>query len=115
MENIRVFLKNKNTCVIALIMFYGNNGVNPKKKSRLLSCVIYSLIENYFCIDYLSCQPKTLIIISSNRIFKQTSFNILIFIGIPELLLNIEYCHGFMKKANESVILNLCVRLVNNY
>ena len=31
MKTIICCLKNKNTCVIALIMFYDNNGVKPKK------------------------------------------------------------------------------------
>ena len=30
METIRDCLKNKNTCVIELIIFYENNGVKPK-------------------------------------------------------------------------------------
>ena len=31
METIRDFMKNNNTCIIALIMFYENNGVKTKK------------------------------------------------------------------------------------
>ena len=31
MEYIRGCLEKNNTCVIALIIFYENNGVNPKK------------------------------------------------------------------------------------
>ena len=83
MENIRDFLKNKNTCVITLIMFYGDNGVKPKQMYRVLSCVLYSIIDNYFCIDYLLCQSKSLSIISSNKILEKTSLNILLGIGIP--------------------------------
>ena len=107
METIKVFLKEKNTCVMELIIFYENNGVKPKKMYRVLSCVLYSLIENYVCIDYITCQSKTLSNIYSNRILEQTSFNILLGIVIPELLLNLLSCHGFMKKLNETVILNL--------
>ena len=53
METIKYYLRNKNTCVMTLIMFYDNNGLKPKKMYRVLSCVIYYLIENYVCIDYL--------------------------------------------------------------
>ena len=74
MENIRYVLKKNNTCVIALIMLYDNKGIKPKKVYRVLSCVLYYLIDNYVCIDYLSCQSKTLTIISTTRIFKQTRF-----------------------------------------
>ena len=52
--------KNNNTCVMTLIMIYDNNGGNAKKVYRVLSCVVYSLIDNYVCIEYLSCQSKTL-------------------------------------------------------
>ena len=40
METIKYFLRNKNTCVMALIMFYDNNGIKPKKVYRVLSCVL---------------------------------------------------------------------------
>ena len=65
-----------------------------KKMYKVLSCVIYSLIENYVCIDYLWCQSKTLIFVSSKPKLEQTSFNILLVIGILELLLNLVSCHG---------------------
>ena len=42
-------------------------------------------------------------------------FNVLHGIGIPELLLNLVSCHGFMKKPNSTVILNLQYSLVNKY
>ena len=58
---------------------------------------------------------KNLSRISSKPKFEQTSFNILLCIGIPELLLNLVSCHGFMNKSNSTVILNLRYRLVNNY
>ena len=32
---------------------FENNGLKPKKIDRVLSCVIYSLIDNYVYIDYL--------------------------------------------------------------
>ena len=56
MKTIRDFLLKNNTSVMALIMIYENNGEIPKQMYRVLSCVVYSLIENYVCIDYLSCQ-----------------------------------------------------------
>ena len=102
METMKGCMKKKNTCVMELIMSYEINEVKPKKVYRVLSCVLYSIIENYVCIDYLSCQSKTLSTIYSNRIFKQTSFNILLGIGIPELLLNLVPCHGFMEKQMQS-------------
>ena len=70
METIIYCLGKKNKCIIALIMFYGGNGLEPKKVYRVLSCVIYSLIDNYVCIDYLSYQPKTLSFIKSKPTFE---------------------------------------------
>ena len=77
-----------------------------KKTYKVLSCVVYYLIENYVCIDYLSCKSKTLNSGSCKPIFEQTSFNILLGIGILELLLSLVFCHGFTKKPNSTVILN---------
>ena len=82
METIKDYFRKNNTCVMALIMFYENNG-EKTKMYRVLSCVVYSLIDNYVCIDYLACQLKTLSFISSKPTFEQTSFNILLGIGIP--------------------------------
>ena len=110
METIRDFLY-----VISLIMIYDNNGGNSKTMYRVLSFVVYSLIDNYFCIDYLSCQSKTLSSISYKPTFEQTSFNILLGIFIPELLLNLVSCHGFMKKPNSTMILNYLSCLINIY
>ena len=42
METIRYFLKNKNTCVVALIIIYEKNGGN-EKMYRALSCVFIIL------------------------------------------------------------------------
>ena len=87
----------------------------PKKVHRVISCVVYSLIYNYVCIEYMSCQSKTLSFISYKPTFEQTSFNILLGIGIPELLLDLVSCHSFTKKLYSTVILNFRYRLINNY
>ena len=58
---------------------------------------------------------KTLSYISSKPTFEQKSFNILLGIGIPELLMNLVYFHGFMKRRNSTVILNCQSHLMNNY
>ena len=55
---IKAKLEKNNTSVLALIMFYETRADNPKKAYRVLSCVIYTTIKNYVCIDYLACQLK---------------------------------------------------------
>ena len=57
---IEATLPKKNTSVLALIMFYDTRADNPRKAFRVLSCVIYNIMKNYFCIDYLDFRPKQL-------------------------------------------------------
>ena len=106
MKAIRDCLLKKNTSVMALITINENSGKNIRKVYRVLSSVVYNIIKNYICIDYLSCKSKTLCGISKNPVFKETSFNLLFSIGIPELLLNLVSSHGFMMKYNLTVTLN---------
>ena len=56
MKNIKNCLMKKNTSVMALIFIYENIGVSIEKVFRVLSCVVYNIIDNYVCIDYLSCK-----------------------------------------------------------
>ena len=102
-------------------MCYGTNNDlweqwrKTQNNNRFLSCVIYYLMEkNYVCINYMLFQPKTLISMSSKPTFEHTSSNILLVIGIPELLLNRVSCHGFTKNPNSTLILNCRSRLINN-
>ena len=66
-----------------LIMIYENSGKDTRKVYRVLSCVVYNLITNYGCIDYLLCKLKTLCDISNYPTFKETGFNLLLGTGIP--------------------------------
>ena len=44
MKAIKYFLKNKNACVMELIMIYEDNGEISKKFYTVLICVVYYLI-----------------------------------------------------------------------
>ena len=61
-EITQLFIKStlaKNiTSVIALMIFYETRADNPIKSYRVMSCLIYTVIKNYFCIDYLACHLK---------------------------------------------------------
>ena len=94
-------------------MIYENSGKDIGKVYRVFSCVVYTPIDNYVCIDYMLCQLKKICSILRNLAFKETSFNLLLGIGFTELLLNLVYCHGFMMKSNSTVILNCRLRLIN--
>ena len=41
-------------------MFYDTRADHSKKYSGVLSCVIYTIIKYYLCIDYLDFQSKLL-------------------------------------------------------
>ena len=114
-KTIRDCLMKNNTSIMELIMIYETVGMAIRKVYIVLSCVVYNIIDNYVCINYLSCQSKILCNISKNSTFKETNFNLLLGIGIPELSLNLVSCHGFMLKPNSIVILNCRSRLINNY
>ena len=57
---IKAKLSENNTSLLALIIFYETTEYNPKKVFRVLNCVIYNIIKNYVCIDYLDFQIKKL-------------------------------------------------------
>ena len=94
------FSEKKDTCVIVLVMFNDTKTKNPTKVYRVLSCVLYYVIENYVCIEYICFHSKTLSVIFSDKIFEGASYNELLGIDIPEVLMHLISCHGFMKKKN---------------
>ena len=49
--------------------------MNSTEVFRVLSYVVYSVIDNYVCIDYLGFQYKNLNIICSDKIFADSSYN----------------------------------------
>ena len=54
-SHIRATSEKNKTRVLELLMSYETRK-NTKKAFRVLSCVIYTIIKNYVCIDYLACQ-----------------------------------------------------------
>ena len=65
----------------------------------MLSFVIYTIIKNYVCIAYLACQSKKLCEIpvgsGGGSEHGDKSFDKILGIGIPYLLMNLISCHGF--------------------
>ena len=39
--------------MLTLVIFNESGKTNPRKMFRVLSCVIYTIIDKYFCIEYL--------------------------------------------------------------
>ena len=91
---------NRDTRVLALVVFYEIGNFNPRKMFRLLSCVIYTIIDRYVCIDYFGTDIKKI----SESILGCTlktkhegmDYDNLFGIGIPDILLNMLSCHGFL-------------------
>ena len=52
-SHISKILHKPNTRVIALVIFYESGKTIIRKVFIVLSCVIYSIIDKYVCIDYL--------------------------------------------------------------
>ena len=96
---------SKKTSVLELLMFHETRGVNPNKVFRVLSCAIYTIIENYVCIGYLACQSKTLSEISVGYKYVEKYFNRILGIGILDFLIKLLSCHGFSRNIKYFVIL----------
>ena len=99
-----------------IIIFYETRSDNHKKAIRVLSFVIYSIIKNYVCIDYLDFHSKQL---SETTVgFKGGSqhgdkhFDRILGIGIPDLLMSLLYCHGFLKNIDYVFILKCPKRML---
>ena len=84
----------------------------------MLSCVIYTIIKNYVCIDYLACQLKQLIEITvsyKEGSKKRESFDIILGIGITDFLMNLMSFHGFFENIHSVVVLKCSKRMLEYY
>ena len=72
---IKSVIKKENTCVIAIVVFYETRTTNPMKVCRVLSCVVYYVVYNYVCIEYLGCQYKKLSVLCSDKISEYRIYN----------------------------------------
>ena len=110
MTHISKILLKPNTRVLALVMFFENRK-NAKEIFRVLSCVIYTIISIYVCIDYSGFERSKLSalrlgVAGSYKYLGKKYDNVLGF-RIPDMLLNLLYCRGFLKK-NEYVVILKC-------
>ena len=78
---------------------------------KVLICVIYTIIDRYVCIDYLGTEKNK---ISELRLgctlktkHESMDYENLFGIGIPDILLNMLSCHGFLNN-NESIVILKC-------
>ena len=101
-----------------MVIFYENKKKITTKMFRVLSCVIYTIIGKYDCIDYLGSKKSK---VSDLRLdvtgrYKnyETDYDNVLGIGIPYLLLNLLSCHGFSEN-NESVVILKCPNRMSEY
>ena len=102
--------------MLALIIFYETRV--DTIAYIVLSCVIYTIIKNYVCIDYLDCELKILseIPVGSGRGSKHGDicFDRILGIGITYLLMELISCHGFLNNINYVVVLK-CPKRMSEY
>ena len=76
---------------------------------RVLSCVIYTIISNYVCIDYLGSEKSKLsdLCLGVAGSYKHLGgkYDNVLGLGIPDLLLNLLSCQGLFNNNESSVIL----------
>ena len=86
--------------MLELLLFYETR-TNPEKVFKVLSCAIYTIIRNYVCIDYLASEYKKIIelglVSGGGYKHEEKSYDKILGIGIPDLLMNLMSCHGFLK------------------
>ena len=84
---------------------------NTSKIFRVLSCVIYTIISKYVCIDYLGYEKAKLsylrLGVSGRYKHLDKNYDNVLRFGIPDLLLNLFSCQGFSNN-NESVVILKC-------
>ena len=58
--SVKLLLKNvmtkNNTCVLLLVNLFETGHTKANKGFGVLRYVIYNIIDNFLCIDYLACK-----------------------------------------------------------
>ena len=108
----------QNTRVLALVVFNELGNINPRKMFKVLSCIIYTIIVRYVCIYYLGTDKNK---ISELRLgytlqikHDGMDYNNLFGIGIPDILLNMLSCRGFLNN-NEYIVILKCPNRMSEY
>ena len=110
-KQINGILKKHNTRVISLVMIYELGDFSTIKVFKVLSCVVYTMIKKCVCIDYLCTLNNRLseIKIGTTFLHKHDNkiYNNLFGIGIPDIIMNMVSCHGFINN-NDSIVILKC-------
>ena len=97
-KQINKTLMNRDTGVLALVVFYELGNFNLWKMFIVLSCVIYTIIDRYVCIDYLGTETNKMSELnlgcSLKKKHENKDYDNLFGIGIPDNFMNILSCQG---------------------
>ena len=97
-KHINKTLMKRNKRVLALVVHYELGNINPRKIFKGLSCVIYTIIDRYVCIDYLGTEMKKISQLNLGRslkiIHEDKDYDKLFGIGIPYIFMNMLSCQG---------------------
>ena len=96
--------------VLSLIVFYD---INKILMYKVIGLVVYTIIDDYICLDYLGFLQERLSKHDNN--FENTKFKNLYALRIPKILMNIISCHVFAKYSILEVILTCWNDLVPYY
>ena len=111
-------LMKHDTRVLVLVVFYELGNFNPRKMFIVLSCVMYTIIDRYVCIDYLGTDTKKISELNLGCSLKtrheNKDYDNLFGIGIPDIFLNMLSCQGFLKK-NEYIVILKCPNRMSEY
>ena len=78
-RHINKTLMNRYTRVLVLVVFYELGTFNPGKMFKVLSCVIYTIIDRYVCIDSLGTETKKISEFKLGCSLKMLSWMLLVF------------------------------------
>ena len=85
---------------------------------KVLSCVIYAIIDRYVCIDYLGTEKNKISQLKLGRSLKtkheDKDYDNLFGIGIPNTFMNMFSCQGFLNK-NDSIVILKCPNRMSQY
>ena len=85
---------------------------------KVLSCVIYTIINRYVCIDYLRTEKKKIseLRLGCNLQSKHDGMDYYNLFGIviPDRFLNMLWCHGRLNN-NDSIVILKCPNRISEY
>ena len=112
MKPVRKVFQKVNTSVLSLLIFDENR---KNMKFKVLISIVYCIMDNFVCVDYICWQEKKLYVTNKGQVFENRTYNDVSGVGIPELLMNIIWCHVFLNNTNSDVILSCRRKLVDYY